>query len=49
MAEKNNRDVPISFKTTPAIKRKLIKLAEKGDRSLSRQMEKLIKEASMKA
>ncbi len=49
MSQKKNRIEPISFKTFPEIKRKLIKLAEQGNRSLSREMERLIKEAPMKA
>jgi len=39
------RDVPMSFKTFPAIKKKLIRLAHLGNRSVSREMERLIKEA----
>lgn len=43
-----NRDIPMSFKTFPHIKKKLIKLAQLGDRSISRQMEVLIREAPFK-
>lgn len=42
------REEPISFKTFPFIKKRLIKLAAKGNRSLSREMERLIKEAPLK-
>jgi len=43
------RQTPMSFKTFPSIKKKLIKLAQIGNRSISREMERLIKEAPLKA
>ncbi len=49
MPKKQNRNEPISFKTFHSIKQKLIKMAERGNRSLSREMERLIKEATIKA
>lgn len=42
------RALTISFKTTSVIKKKLIKLAEVGHRSLSREMERLIKQEPIK-
>lgn len=42
------RETPMSFKTFPSIKKKLIKLAHLGNRSVSREMERLIKEAPLK-
>jgi hypothetical protein len=42
------RDIPMSFKTFPHIKKKLIKMAESGDRSVSREMERLIRDAPFK-
>lgn len=41
------RLTPMSFKTFPSIKRKLIKLAALGNRSISREMERLIKDAPL--
>lgn len=48
MSKKEFRNEPISFKTFRSIKQKLIKMAEHGNRSLSREMERLIKEAKIK-
>lgn len=44
MKSTKHRSAPVSFKTFPEIKKKLIKMAELGDRSQSREMERLIKE-----
>lgn len=47
--KKQIRNEAVSFKTSISVKKKLIKLAEKGNRSLSREMERLIKDEPLKA
>ena len=42
------REITMSFKTFPEVKKKLAKLADLGHRSISREMERLIKEAPLK-
>jgi len=48
MQNKEKRTQPMSFKTFLSVKKKLQKLAKDGSRSMSMEMERLIKEAPVK-